>query len=221
MDALERGVFWYRSRQNPAISQLMLQPLVRVPWLSLDLELTGLGKKDDIVSFGWVEGSQLSLDFASCHHALVQPQQALAQSPLIHGITQEQLSECDSIKIQLQLLASFFASHVVICHCHPVDWQALKRNFRQQDIAIKPFLVLDTLLLERYCRQKNDNVDADKPFTLAACRQRYGLPPAAEHNALDDACATLELFYAQLASLLPWNAKLADLKHTGALLVLG
>ena len=206
------------SAKTSARTETLSTGLADVSWLAVDLELTGLEiEKDDIVSVGWLQGQRFVLQLDTCHHAYVKTEAKLNQSPIIHGITDRDLQQGDALQRQLALLRGFAQSHVWVFHHHVLDWGVLKRRYRQLDMIINPPLMLDTLLLERYLTSKGgaylQRVD------LASSRQRHKLPVAPAHNALDDACATLELLYAQLAELgVSGHDALKSLRHTGALI---
>jgi len=80
-------------------------------------------------------------------------------------------------------------------------------------------LYIDTLQLALYQLNKQHQVLPSNGATLTVCRQRLDLPafPVPEHNALDDALATMQLFYAQLNELgITLENSLESLAHTNA-----
>jgi DNA polymerase-3 subunit epsilon len=78
-------------------------------------------------------------------------------------------------------------------------------------------LYLDTLQLALYQLNKQHQVLPSNSATLTVCRQRLDLPAFPEHNALDDALATMQLFYAQLNELgITLENSLESLAHTNA-----
>lgn len=208
---------WKSRKPLSPPGNLFKQVIANINWLAIDLELTGLDTRhDEIVSVGWLQGKGMSVQLNTCHHAFVSTEASLNQSPVIHGITQNELQQAEGLAPQLQGLAVFDASHVWVFHCHNLDWGILSRKYRELQIQCpKPFIV-DTLLLERYITSKGggENCAVD----LSSCRQRYGLVDAPAHNALDDAGATLELLFAQLSHLgIRRQDCLKSIKHTGAI----
>lgn len=191
--------------------------LSAIQWLSIDLELTGLDtKKDEIVSVGWVQGKGSAMHLNTCQHRFVCTDACLNQSPVIHGITQHELREADDLAPQLQSLTRFALSHVWVFHCHSLDWGVLSRKYQELRLMCPKPLIADTLLLERYITAKGGG--ESRRLDLSSCRQRYGFADAPAHNALDDACATLELLFAQLSHLgIKQQDCLKLLKHTGAI----
>ena len=68
-----------------------------------------------------------------------------------------------------------------------------------------------------YQLNKQHQVLPSNSATLTVCRQRLDLPAFPEHNALDDALATMQLFYAQLNELgITLENSLESLAHTNA-----
>lgn len=201
----------------PTAHPWLEQPLATLPLLAIDLELTGLNARDNqIVSTGWIQGQVASLDLGSAHHAYVNCNAPLNQSPVIHGITPSQLANGNSLMSQLISLGEFANSHIWVMHCHALDWQVLLKSYKQLQLTSPQPVIIDTLLLERYSLAKSG--DWHTKLDLSSCRCRYQLPEANAHNALDDAAATMELLFAQLSRLgLTREAPLKSLLHTNAL----
>jgi DNA polymerase-3 subunit epsilon len=76
---------------------------------------------------------------------------------------------------------------------------------------------VDTLQLALHQLKKQHQVLPSNSATLTVCRQRLDLPSFPEHNALDDALATIELLYAQFNELgITYTDSLEGLLHTNA-----
>lgn len=195
--------------------------LRQLPILAVDLELTSLDtQKAKVTSIGWVEGNAGNINLASCYYKVIRAKGDLAQSPVIHGLTAGDLSQGAHIKEALELLKPYANSHIWLFHNAALDVAVLKRVTRYCDVPLNNIVTLDTLRLAVYQLEKEHQVVPQNSASLTACRERLGLPEAPAHNALDDAMATLQLWYAQIHDLVGnGSSVLADLLHTRALSV--
>ncbi len=193
------------------------------PLLAIDLELTGLDPATaEITSIGWVEGMANAIHLQGCFYRVIATARSLEQSPVIHGLVAEDIAGGERLTTVLKPLIDLADSHVWVLHNTLLDLPVILRGCAQLKYRLPPLLTIDTLRLAIYQLQKRHGSVPPKAATLAACREREGLPPAPCHNALDDAMATLELLYAQLHELDPsGNLRLRDLRHTGALKMYG
>lgn len=210
---------WRRKLSGDKSAERLKNQVGQLNLLSIDLELTGLeAELANVVSMGWIEITQLSINYQSAHHNVIKQHSSLNQSPVIHGITDKVVSRGVALKQELLKLAQFADTHVWVFHHHRLDWLVLRRLFSEYLISVKPPIILDTLLLERYLCHKH-SPHSNLPVDLASARHRHHLPVAIEHNALEDANATAELLLSQISELASnYDFELADLKHTGALI---
>ncbi|MDC8832224.1 3'-5' exonuclease [Alteromonas gilva] len=194
------------------------QLLVDTPLLAVDLELTSLDpQKAKVTSIGWVEGRAGSIDLSQCFYSVIRASGDLAQSPVIHGLTAEELAQGRHINEVLADLARYASTHVWVFHNAGLDMAVLNKVMAANDIFLPQIITLDTLKLAVYQLQKQHEVLPPNSATLTVCRQRLNLPLAPAHNALDDAVATLQLWFAQYYSMDPkGRMSLQDLTHTQA-----
>lgn len=218
MISLFSGLF----KRQPTLANKWKPMLIKdTPLLSIDLELTGLDTKvAKITSIGWVEGNNQSIDLSSAFYTVIRASGDLQQSPVIHGLTAKDLLRGDHVKSAMAQLQSFASSHVWVLHNASLDMQVLNRVAQNLGVPQTQITTLDTMLLELYFLNKSQDMVKQNAVTLENCRQRYGLPTAPNHNALDDAVATLGLGFAQLYLLDKQStAPLSDLLHTKAIKV--
>lgn len=188
------------------------------PLLAVDLELTSLDTDvADITSIGWVSGCNGQIDLQSGFYQVINTAADLQQSPVIHGLTAEHIAQGGPLEPALRALASLMHNHILIFHFAPLDMKILSREMAKLGVEFVDMLSLDTLSLEKYILHRGQASYQRGSLVLADCRRRYQLPPAPEHNALDDAMATLELAFAQLQALKVFPHQIADLKHTNSL----
>lgn len=195
------------------------KPWPSIPMLAIDLELTSLDPKQaKIVSAGWVESKHQQIEIGSCYYQVVNTNQPLNQSPVIHGLVERDIVTGVMLKQVLDELSKFAQSHLWVFHNSALDMSVLLKSFDEHDIALPSIILIDTLELSLYQLQKTSHVVPTNGATLTSCRQRHQLPLAPAHNALDDALATLELLYPLLYSLDPQGkASLSDFIHTSAI----
>ena len=136
--------------------------------------------------------------------------QTIADLP---DILQQGEGLADAINSLLPLLKT----HVLIFHNARLDLMALDSAFKRCGLPQMEVLYIDTLQLALYQLNKQHQVLPSNSATLTVCRQRLDLPAFPEHNALDDALATMQLFYAQLNELgITLENSLESLAHTNA-----
>ncbi len=174
----------------------------RASWLetvfwALDLETSGLDvQRDEILAIGMVPIRSGSIRWGERFSALVQPRHPDAPlgsgfhvHQLLPGEVAQGLPLGDAVAAALERLAE----GVLLVHFAALDVSFLRRACATAGrIWPKPPVVDTVRLLERmatmaYPRQQEGT-------SLGAARARFGLPPANEHDALDDALATAELF---------------------------
>jgi DNA polymerase-3 subunit epsilon len=162
----------------------------------------------------------MSISLDSAFYSVVRASGDLAQSPVIHRLTAKDLAQGKHIADVVDKLSSLAKTHLWVLHNANLDMQVLQRVSKQLKLPSIQVLTIDTMLLERYLLEKAQSIIKQDALTLGKCRERYHLPDAQEHNALDDALATLTLLFAQ-HHIIDKHAKssIGDLLHTRALRV--
>lgn len=185
---------------------------------ALDLELTSLeAASSHITSIGYVAGRAGHISLASSGYHIIKTNGDLGQSPVIHGLTQDILSEGEDIAEGLAAVSSLFKENILLFHNARLDLMALNSAFKQCQLPQIEITYIDTLQLALYQLNKQHQVLPNNSATLTVCRQRLDLPAFPAHNALDDALATLQLFFAQLNEFgITQQDTLETLLHTKA-----
>lgn len=182
-----------------------------VRFLSLDFETTGLDPgKDRIVSAGWVQIAQGAIHLGTARERLVRPGVDLSPTSVqVHGIGDDRAARGVEEEEMLTDLLGDLAGHVLVAHHARLEAGFLAAALRRRFGASLPFLVVDTLRLERRLRRR-DAVRLPVPVPedaealgLSSVRRRYHLPRHRAHRALPDALATAELLLAQWAYMRP------------------
>ena len=223
MPAQQQPSIWRRIQQwlsgGSALPESRKHQMLRdVPLLAVDLELTSLDpQKAKITSIGWTEGKAGSIDLSNCYYAVVRASGDLEQSPVIHGLTADEIAQGAHIKEALEQLIPYAQTHVWVFHNAGLDLAVLDKVLAANNMYLPEVVTLDTLKLAVYQLQKQHDVLPPNSATLTVCRQRLNLPLAPAHNALDDAMATLQLWFAQYYSMDPGGKmSLQDIVHTQA-----
>ncbi|BDF93256.1 MULTISPECIES: 3'-5' exonuclease [Pseudoalteromonas] len=181
-----------------ARKQLLGENALTQRYLVIDLELTGLDpKQHEIVSIAWVLIDNQCIKLSQAQHAINKDVRHLEQSPVYHGIAQQDVATGQNLTAILAALSSHFADAILVFHNATLDWGFLKQAFQAKGVAAHPKLILDTFHIEKKrLHQQGHEIGLDD-LTLSACRARYGLPHYGCHHALTDAMATAELLLAQ------------------------
>ena len=189
-----------------------------IPLASVDLGLTSLDPvTTQITSIGYVSGSAGKITLSSSGYHVINTSADLGQSPVIHGLTLDILQQGEGLADAINSLLPLLKTHVLIFHNARLDLMALDSAFKRCGLPQMEVLYIDTLQLALYQLNKQHQVLPSNSATLTVCRQRLDLPAFPEHNALDDALATIQLFYAQLNELgITLENSLESLAHTNA-----
>lgn len=170
--------------------------------VSVDFETTGLNAATDkLLSVGYVSIDKLQIKLSSCYHQIIHiAPQLEQQNVIIHQITDQQKSQGKSLQVVVETLLKALAGKVMLVHYAQIEKHFLKQACLELYGVSPPFMILDTLAIEkRKLDQRNIAYDPQK-LRLSALRHTYALPNYFAHNALNDAIATAELFLAQQKS---------------------
>lgn len=193
--------------------KLLAKSVFSQRYIVIDLELTGLdAKQHEIVSVAWVLVEQQCIKLSTAEHYINKEVKQLEQSPVFHGIAQQEIGQGQSLSFILNKLSCYFDDAILVFHNASLDWSFLKNAFKSNDINVRPKLIIDTFQIEKKRLLQQGQEIALDDLTLAACRGRYQLPHYSNHHALTDATATAELLLAQCHQISCGNElKLADI----------
>ncbi|QQX82004.1 3'-5' exonuclease [Shewanella sp. KX20019] len=178
------------------------KPLLQIPLMAIDLEMTGLDPKfDQILSIGLVPIHNGMLQLGKAQHKLVSIDGSVGDSAAIHGIVDRQLATAISAKEAMDWFLSQTQGHVLVAHHAPLDMCFLKAEIYRSLGEKMSFVAIDTMALERSRLLRQHEVLKEGSLRLDACRRRYDLPIYAAHNATVDALACGELLLAQMVGI--------------------
>ena len=175
-------------------------PMLRVdaaPLLAIDLEMTGLDPKIDvIVSIGWVPVDTGAVDLSGASEVGLEPdpsRRSVGDSATIHGIRDCDRADGQASKAALQALLQALDGRVAVFHHAPLDTAFLDRAMRRELGFGWRTPWIDTLDWFRR-RQLGRGHEAPAGSTrLEAVREHFGLDARSAHNAVDDAIACAEV----------------------------
>ncbi|MBI5556805.1 MAG: 3'-5' exonuclease [Deltaproteobacteria bacterium] len=177
------------------------QPLEHYNFVVFDTELTGLSRKDEIVSIGAVHVRDLRIVAGETFHSFVRPHKITkaTESTFLHRITPEQLALAPSLKEILPKFLEFCGPSLLVGHYVSLDVgfinQAAKKIFGST--ISNP--CLDTMRMAQIytetCWEKHlEQFNLQISFNLADLSTDYGLPAFSQHDALQDSLQTAYLF---------------------------
>lgn len=176
-----------------------------VDFIVLDIETTGFNSETDLIlSMGWVNISNNMIDLGSAKHLyLNNDSQINAETAVINHITPQMLEEGVPIHDAMMTFFEQAKGKVIVAHACLMEENFINQYLQKSyGLAPLPLLWLDTLCLEKNMEKAISN-HQEVNLTLAATRERYGLPEYNSHNALADAVSTAELLLAQQKRLAP------------------
>lgn len=197
---------WQAQAQRSPLAALYEQSLAQPSnlfseqdFLVVDCEMSGLdAKNNELLSLGWVRITQGQIDYQSRKHVLIHSHAGVGDSINIHGLCDQRLAGASSASMALSLLAKHIDGAVLVFHHALLDIAFIQRYAQESFACPMIFAYVDTLALEQKRLAQQGQSAA---LQLAACRERYHLPSAFQHNAMFDALATAELLLAQYAHM--------------------
>ncbi len=173
-------------------------PWKNVPFASLDFEATGLNfAKDTIISFGVVPVTEGRIDVGDAVYQLVDPvdvpfdRQAIG----VHMLRPLDLVDAPSLDAARDALRAALGRRFLITWFAEVEAAFLDKIFGGGRTRwMRRAVDVRRLVAEL-------EGEAHGPLTLAACAERYQIPVADPHHALDDALVTAQLFLVTAAKL--------------------
>ena len=173
---------------------------VPVYW-ALDLETSGLRTgQDQILSVGMVPIREGAVRWGERFYSLVAPLDPASLSPegiRAHHILPSELVNAPPLGAVLCEVDRRIREGVLLLHHAPLDLGFLREAYRRFGMTWPTPKVVDTVdLIVRWQHRRQRFEPHAKPFRtgLAAVREEFGLPPFVNHQALNDALATAELF---------------------------
>ena len=179
-----------RPPARPARS-LRSRPWREVEFASLDFETTGLDReRDAVVSFGVVPVRGGRVIVGEAVHQLVLPAvPSSAESMRIHGILPKDLAHAQPLSVAGQTLRLALGGRFLLAWFASVEIGFLGRLYGRRSRAwVRRTVDVRQMAIEL------EHLDQDVRQSLSSAAERYGVPVASPHEALDDAMVTAQLF---------------------------
>lgn len=172
----------------------------------VDVETTGLGGADRIVSLGAVRLTTAPVDIATLHLIFNPEKRCHPKAIQAHGYDNKTLARQDPIGPYTAALAAYFSrADLVVAHNAAFDLRFLNGEFKR---AAQPPIAAPsrcTMLAYRALGQR--------PATLDAVAARLGLPRAGRHSALEDAWIAMQAYLSLNGC--PWRIDFAAVRDPG------
>jgi DNA polymerase-3 subunit epsilon len=169
-------------------------PWRQAGWCVVDLELTGLGRRDQIIAIGAVPIDDGRLTLGRAMYTLVRPSRPPQHAAvLVHKLRFTDLADAPPLEEAIDLLLDSLAGRVPVFHTSIVERTFLGRELRRRRVRLPPDA--DTELLGRLWLRERDGV-APARLSLARLAQVLGQPAETPHHALGDALTTAKAFIA-------------------------
>jgi len=173
------------------------------PILAVDFETTGLDpNKDQILSVGHIKVDNFEIILGSAYHKIIQTTGSLsAENVVIHQITDDAKTQGETLKAVVENLLQALAGKVMLVHFGRIEKNFLNAACKEIYGMPPVFPIIDTLMLAKRRFDKQTAPYDPSELRLFTLRDRFSLPRYGAHNALSDALATAELFFAEIAKM--------------------
>ena len=184
-------------------------PIQNASILAVDFETTGpASDHEQILSVGFIEVQHHEIMLATAYHQIIQTVGDLNEkNVIIHQITDDAKDQGAQLNAAMIDLLQALKGKVMLAHFSHTEKKFLQQACVHLYGMAPEFPVIDTLYLARKRLDKKGLPYDRSQLGLSALRDEHKLPRHSAHNALQDALATAELYFAE-AALLGDEAKL-------------
>jgi DNA polymerase III subunit epsilon len=169
-------------------------PWREAEWCAIDLELTGLGRAEEIIAIGAVPIREGALMLGEAMYTLARPgRPPRRDAVLVHKLRSADLEQAPTLDAAIDELLDAMAGRVPVFHTAMVERAFLGRELRRRRLRLPPDA--DTEVLGRlWLRQRDGVVPAG--LALGRLAAVLGQPAEDPHHALGDALTTGKAFIA-------------------------
>ncbi|MCU0495428.1 MAG: 3'-5' exonuclease [Chloroflexaceae bacterium] len=184
------------------------RPWREVAYSVLDVETSGLDHRHDaLLAIGLVEVEAGRVRLDRHWYSLVRPPAAMAVSTdsiRVHGLLRRELHHAPPPEEVLPELLRRLHGQVLVVHVATIDVRFINQALQQRYGVKLRHQVLDTARLAQSLSANERFIsgrDETAPVQLRALAAQANLPVYGQHNALNDAITTAQLFLAQATRL--------------------
>jgi len=173
------------------------------PILAVDFETTGLDPaKDQILSIGFILVENNEIKLSTAYHKVIRTKGALSEeNVVIHQITDDTRTQGDTLQTAVEDLLKALTGKVMLVHFANIEKNFLNAACKKLYGVQPVFPIIDTLMLAKRRLDMGSAAYDPSELRLFNLRDKYKLPRYSAHNALSDALATAELFFAEVAKM--------------------
>ncbi len=168
--------------------------LLRVNYVVIDCEMTGLNpKKDKLLSIGAVRVQNGEIDLnGAFYETIFQEERFLKKETInIHQISHQDVSEGRRESVVLSELSDFVGNSITMGHFFKIDLNFLRPLLKNDFL----YPSLDTRLMTEYLlKRKNPLADFKDQLQLTRLANKFDIPLFSSHHALSNAMTTACLF---------------------------
>jgi len=169
--------------------------------VSLDFETTGLGKDDHVISYGVVPIDRGRIWLGDSRHELIRPPKAPSpRSQTVHLLRPADLAEAAPMAVAAAPFRAELDARLILAWFAQVEISFLRRIYGGSERWWRR-RVIDVRDLAIAVDEAPANARAERGYGLTQTAERYGVPVAAPHDALDDALVTAQLFLVLVGKL--------------------
>jgi DNA polymerase-3 subunit epsilon len=182
-------------------------PWAEVPYSVIDVETSGLdSRRDALLAIGLAEIEEGRVRLDRCWYSLIRPpegHEVAAASIRIHGLLRDELAAAPEAPAVLRELLERLRGRALVVHVADIDVKFIDRALSAHFGGRLRGPIIDTARLAMTLHHNErllGGAYAGLPAPAIALRglaERFNLPIYAQHNALNDALTTAQLFLAQ------------------------
>lgn len=177
-------------------------PWREAEWCAVDLELTGLGRADEIIAVGAVPVRGGALMLGEALYTLVRPERPPTHaSVVVHKLRAADLDAAPPLHEAIDRVLGMLAGRLPVFHTAVIERGFLGRELRRRRLRLPPDA--DTEVLGRlWLRLRSPGARGGAPgLSLSRLAAALGQPAEDPHHALGDALTTGKAFIALAAHL--------------------
>jgi DNA polymerase-3 subunit epsilon len=169
-------------------------PWREASYVSLDFETTGLHDSDHVISYGVVPIQRGRILVGQSRHELIRPPKAPSpRSQTVHLLRPTDLAEAPTMEVAAVPFRALLDARLILAWFAQVEIAFLQRIYGGSDRWWRK-RVIDVRDLAIAVDEAPAKARGERGYGLGQTAERYGVPVASPHDALDDALVTAQLF---------------------------
>jgi DNA polymerase-3 subunit epsilon len=189
-------------RKRPRAPQVRgSDPWREAAYVSLDFETTGLHKDDHVISYGVVPIDRGRILLGESRHELIRPPKPPSpRSQTVHLLRPTDLADAAPMTVAAVPFRAELDARVVLAWFAQVEISFLRGIYGGSERWWRR-RVIDVRDLAIAVDEAPAKARSERGYGLTQTAERYGVPVASPHDALDDALVTAQLFLVLVGKL--------------------